>query len=80
MPGGPSWGGEACRALHLPDHEADTPSATYRIDLGDGTGVEKTISRDTGGNNRWVSLGSYEFKGTPSVSLRSATADAIGDA
>jgi len=66
--------------VHLPDHEANTPSATYRIDLGDGTVVEKTISQDTGGKNAWVSLGSYEFKGTPSVSLSSATADGTGDA
>ncbi|WP_037820182.1 transglycosylase SLT domain-containing protein [Streptomyces sp. NRRL B-3229] len=66
--------------VHLPDHEANTPSATYRIDLGDGMVVEKTISQDTGGKNAWVPLGSYEFKGTPSVSLSSATADGTGDA
>ncbi|MER7565239.1 transglycosylase SLT domain-containing protein [Streptomyces sp. NPDC097941] len=73
-------GGQAEVMVHLPDHEANTPSATYRIDLGDGTVVEKTISQDTGGKNTWVSLGSYEFKGTPSVSLSSATADGTGDA
>ncbi|QNP75844.1 transglycosylase SLT domain-containing protein [Streptomyces roseirectus] len=66
--------------VHLPDHQADTPSATYRIDLGDGTVVEKTVSQDTGGKNTWLSLGSYEFRGTPSVSLSSATADGTGDA
>ncbi|MFF4030859.1 transglycosylase SLT domain-containing protein [Streptomyces sviceus] len=73
-------GGRAEVMVHLPDHEANTPSAKYRIDLGDGTVVEKTISQDTGGKNSWVSLGSYEFKGTPSVSLSSATADGTGDA
>ncbi|MFJ4201840.1 transglycosylase SLT domain-containing protein [Streptomyces sviceus] len=73
-------GGWAEVMVHLPDHEANTPSATYRIDVGDGTVVEKTISQDTGGRNTWVSLGSYEFKGTPSVSLSSATADGTGDA
>ncbi|MFG2723791.1 hypothetical protein [Streptomyces canus] len=73
-------GGWAEVMVHLPDHEANTPSATYRIDVGDGTVVEKTISQDTGGKNTWVSLGSYEFKGTPSVSLSSATADGTGDA
>ncbi|WP_406218153.1 hypothetical protein [Streptomyces canus] len=73
-------GGWAEVMVHLPDHEANTPSATYRIDVGDGTVVEKTISQDTGGKNTWVSLGSYEFKGTPSVSLTSATADGTGDA
>ncbi|NEB00324.1 hypothetical protein [Streptomyces sp. SID13726] len=72
--------GSAEVMVHLPDHEANTPSATYRIDLGDGTVVEKTISQDTGGKNAWVSLGSYDFKGTPSVSLRSDTADGTGDA
>jgi hypothetical protein len=72
--------GSAEVLVHLPDHEANTPSAKYRIDLGDGTVVEKTISQDTGGKNAWVSLGSYEFKGTPSVSLSSATADGTGDA
>lgn len=72
--------GSAEVMVHLPDHEANTPSATYRIDLGDGTVVEKTISQDTGGKNAWVSLGSYEFKGTPSVSLSSDTADGTGDA
>jgi len=66
--------------VHLPDHQADTPSATYRIDLGDGTVLEKTVSQDTGGENTWLSLGSYEFRGTPSVSLSSATADGTGDA
>ncbi|MEU9166761.1 hypothetical protein AB0D34_02970 [Streptomyces sp. NPDC048420] len=71
--------GSAEVMVHLPDHEANTPSAKYRIDLGDGTVVEKTISQDTGGKNAWVSLGSYEFKGTPSVSLSSATADGTGD-
>ncbi|WP_328748891.1 hypothetical protein OHT57_25935 [Streptomyces sp. NBC_00285] len=72
--------GSAEVMVHLPDHEANTPSAKYRIDLGDGTVVEKTVSQDTGGKNAWVSLGSYEFKGTPSVSLSSATADGTGDA
>ncbi|MER6247404.1 golvesin C-terminal-like domain-containing protein [Streptomyces griseorubiginosus] len=72
--------GSAEVMVHLPDHEANTPSATYRIDLGDGTVVEKTISQDTGGKNAWVSLGSYDFAGTPSVSLSSATADGTGDA
>ena len=72
--------GSAEVMVHLPDHEANTPSATYRIDLGDGTVVEKTISQDTGGKNAWVSLGSYAFKGTPKVSLSSATADGTGDA
>ncbi|MDH6451573.1 hypothetical protein M2156_004088 [Streptomyces sp. SAI-149] len=72
--------GSAEVMVHLPDHEANTPSATYRIDLGDGTIVEKTISQNTGGRNAWVSLGSYAFKGTPSVSLSSATADGTGDA
>ncbi|MFF0161584.1 hypothetical protein ACFYRY_29185 [Streptomyces sp. NPDC005263] len=65
--------------VHLPDHEADTDQATYRVDLGDGTVLEKTISQDTGGENTWVSLGSYEFHGTPSVSLSSDTADGTGD-
>ncbi|GCB47500.1 hypothetical protein SNL152K_4805 [Streptomyces sp. NL15-2K] len=65
--------------VHLPDHEANTGQATYHIALGDGTVVDKTISQDTGGKNTWVSLGSYEFKGTPSVSLSSDTADGTGD-
>ncbi|WP_329338811.1 hypothetical protein OG252_24870 [Streptomyces sp. NBC_01352] len=65
--------------VHLPDHEANTGQATYRIDLGDGTVVEKTISQDTGGKNTWVSLDSYEFHGTPTVSLSSDTADGTGD-
>ncbi|MDN0200532.1 transglycosylase SLT domain-containing protein [Streptomyces sp. S.PNR 29] len=65
--------------VHLPDHEATTGQATYHIDLGDGTVVDKTISQDTGGRNAWVSLGSYEFHGTPSVSLSSDTADGTGD-
>ncbi len=66
--------------VHLPDHEANTAQAAYRIDLGDGTVVSRTISQDTGGKNTWVSLGSYEFHGTPSVSLSSDTADGTGDA
>ncbi|MFD3843811.1 transglycosylase SLT domain-containing protein [Streptomyces sp. NPDC058642] len=65
--------------VHLPDHQADTDQATYHIDLGDGTVVDKTISQDTGGKNTWVSLGSYEFHGTPSVLLSSDTANGTGD-
>ncbi|MFE9449035.1 transglycosylase SLT domain-containing protein [Streptomyces sp. NPDC006739] len=65
--------------VHLPDHQADTGQATYHIALGDGRTVDRTISQDTGGRNTWVSLGSYEFHGTPSVSLGSATADGTGD-
>lgn len=65
--------------VHLPDHQANTDQATYHIDLGDGTVVDKTISQDTGGRNTWVSLGSYDFDGTPSVSLSSDTADGTGD-
>ncbi|WP_266925452.1 hypothetical protein [Streptomyces sp. NBC_00201] len=66
--------------VHLPDHEANTGQATYHVDLGDGTVVDKTISQDTGGKNAWVSLGSYQVHGTPSVSLSSDTADGTGDA
>ncbi|MEU6352797.1 hypothetical protein ABZ896_26295 [Streptomyces sp. NPDC047072] len=72
--------GKAEVMVHLPDHQATTDQATYRISLGDGTVVEKTISQDTGGKNAWVSLGSYDFRGTPSVSLSSDTADGTGDA
>ena len=65
--------------VHLPDHQANTDEATYHIALGDGTVVDKTISQDSGGKNTWVSLGSYEFHGTPSVSLSSDTANGTGD-
>ncbi len=63
--------------VHLPDHGAHTQQAKYEIDLGNGQTRTRYISQGTE-ENRWVSLGVYQFAGTPKVRLSSATQEGEG--
>ncbi|MBF9131857.1 hypothetical protein I0C86_23240 [Plantactinospora sp. S1510] len=77
--------------VHIPGHGAHTQQAAYKVDIGANTPQSKerfrtrhvnTASRyhqpvdQTG--DRWVSLGVFNFNGTPSVSLSNLTSDGNG--
>ncbi|MFD9574125.1 GDSL-type esterase/lipase family protein [Streptomyces sp. NPDC059982] len=64
--------------VHLPDTGAETHQARYTIGLGDGTTRTRYLNQNFR-SNRWVSLGTYQFKGTPRVSLGNETADGTAD-
>ncbi len=63
--------------VHLPDHGAHTQQAKYEIDLGNGQTRNRYISQGTE-ENKWVSLGVYQFAGTPKVKLSSVTDEGDG--
>jgi len=54
--------------VHLPDYAAWTQQAAYVIDLGDGT-TETRYLPQRRYQNEWVSLGVFQMKGEPKVSL-----------
>jgi hypothetical protein len=65
--------------VHLPDHGAQTQQARYDIDLGNGAFSKfRVISQGTE-ENKWVSLGVYQFAGTPKVRLSNVTLDGYGE-
>ncbi|SMD24584.1 GDSL-type esterase/lipase family protein [Lentzea albidocapillata] len=59
--------------VHMPDHGAHTQQATYEVDLGTGVRTRVVLQRTMA--NKWVSLGSFPFAGTPKVRLSSVTHD-----
>lgn len=59
--------------VHIPDHGAHTQQARYEVDLGNGKKTRVLLQRI--GTNKWVSLGSFKFAGTPKVRLLSTTYD-----
>ncbi|MFC7490607.1 MULTISPECIES: hypothetical protein [unclassified Knoellia] len=59
--------------VHMPDHGAHTQQARYEVDLGNGTRTRVLLQRTMA--NKWVSLGSFPFSGTPKVRLVSNTYD-----
>ena len=59
--------------VHMPDHGAHTQQARYEVDLGNGKRTRVMLQRVM--NNKWVSLGSFPFNGTPKVRLVSNTYD-----
>ena len=59
--------------VHMPDHGAHTQQAAYEVDLGNGTRTRVLLQRTLA--NKWVSLGSFPFAGTPKVRLSSVTHD-----
>lgn len=65
--------------VHVPDHGAHTPQATYVVDRGWGQPVARTILQRTM-RNGWVSLGVFDVRGTPSVTLSSETRGGDGPA
>lgn len=64
--------------VHMPDHGAHTQQARYRVNLGDGRWVERTLLQRTL-EHRWVPLGTFEFAGVPEVTLTSRTSDGVGE-
>ncbi|UQI49729.1 GDSL-type esterase/lipase family protein (plasmid) [Streptomyces sp. HU2014] len=60
--------------VHLPDHGAHTRQAAYVIEGTDSTSP-KRVKPQRVLENKWVSLGAFNFTGTPSVSLSNVTAD-----
>jgi hypothetical protein len=65
--------------VHLPVSGARTQQARYEIDVdGNGTYRKHRYLPQQIGRNGWVSLGVYNFKGTPSIRLSNSTADGKG--
>lgn len=60
--------------VHLPDYAAWTQQAGYTIDLGDGT-TQKRYLPQRRYKNEWVSLGVFQMKGSPKVSLTNVLVD-----
>ena len=54
--------------VHVPDYAAWTQQAAYVIDLGDGT-TEKRYLQQRRYQNEWVSLGVFQMRGEPTVTL-----------
>lgn len=64
--------------VHMPDHGAHTQQAKYEINRGSGTFDKyRHLSQGTE-QNKWVSLGVYQFSGTPQVRLSNHTKDGWG--
>lgn len=61
----------------LPDHGAQTRSATYVVKTAQGDRKRTVVQ--PGNGNRWVSLGAFMFNGYPEVQLSSITGDGTGD-
>lgn len=64
--------------VHLPSTGAESQQAHYTVDLGNGTSRERYLNQKSK-KNQWVELGTYRFKGTPSVSLDNESADGTAD-
>ncbi len=63
--------------VHTPDHGAHTQQARYEVNRGDGSFVHRYLPQGTE-QNKWVSLGVYEFTGTPQVRLSNITEEGRG--
>lgn len=60
--------------VHLPSYAAFTQQAGYTIDLGDGTTQTRYLPQRRYANE-WVSLGVFQMKGSPKVSLSNVLID-----
>lgn len=63
--------------VHLPDHGAHTRQAGYTIDGTDSLSPYR-VKPQRVMENKWVSLGTFNFTGTPTVSLSNVTEDGKG--
>lgn len=63
--------------VHMPDHGAHTQQARYEVHLGDGTVKQRTVLQRTR-EHRWVSLGVFQFAGTPKIVLNNIAGIADG--
>ncbi|NDU72089.1 hypothetical protein GWI34_05540 [Actinomadura sp. DSM 109109] len=65
--------------VHIPDHGAQVPAATYEVLTARGTRTV-TIPQATNGTNHWVELGSFGFQGVkPAVRLTNKLAGGNGE-
>ncbi|MFI9237609.1 SGNH/GDSL hydrolase family protein [Streptomyces sp. NPDC053079] len=62
--------------VHTPDNGAHTRQAKYVVDTGKGTKFRVVPQRTL--ENKWVSLGVFQFSGTPKVSLDNHSLDGDG--
>ncbi|TWP52904.1 SGNH/GDSL hydrolase family protein [Lentzea tibetensis] len=62
--------------VHIPDHGAHTRQARYEIETGSKTKHRVVLQRTE--QNKWVSLGAFQFSGRPKVRLSSTTEDGEG--
>ncbi|WP_177328948.1 GDSL-type esterase/lipase family protein [Amycolatopsis australiensis] len=60
--------------VHIPDNGAQTRQAKYLIDLGNGQTRSRVLPQRIQAN-KWVSLGTFPFSGSPKVILDNLTAD-----
>ncbi|CRK60649.1 FIG00484733: hypothetical protein [Alloactinosynnema sp. L-07] len=60
--------------VHLPSHGAHTQQAQYEIDLGNGVKKTRVVNQRVMAD-KWISLGVFQFAGTPKVRLSSVTYD-----
>ncbi|WP_239079418.1 GDSL-type esterase/lipase family protein [Streptomyces sp. SID7909] len=63
--------------VHLPDHGAHTRQALYTVSGTDSTSPQRAKPQRVM-SNKWVSLGVFNFTGTPQVSLSNITKDGNG--
>ncbi|MBP1782111.1 hypothetical protein J3R08_001961 [Micromonospora sp. HB375] len=64
--------------VFVPEFGAWTQQAKYTIDLGNGETRYRVINQ-TWQQNKWVDLGTFNFRGQPSVSLTTVAKDGTGD-
>lgn len=70
---GQSLAGQWTRVLvHMPSHGAWTQQASYEINTGSTTVVRSVNQRNYA--DQWVSLGTFQMSGTPTVTLRNTSA------
>ncbi|MGP3756734.1 golvesin C-terminal-like domain-containing protein [Streptomyces sp. IBSNAI001] len=63
--------------VHLPDHGAHTRQASYTISGTNSTSPVRVTPQRVG-ENKWVSLGVFQFTSTPKISLSTHAADGSG--
>ncbi|MEV6155052.1 SGNH/GDSL hydrolase family protein [Nonomuraea sp. NPDC052129] len=64
--------------VHVPQRRAHTQQAPYIIDLGNGKTKKRYLPQLTE-QNKWVSLGVFNFAGTPKVKLGTLAETGAGD-
>ncbi|WP_051855113.1 SGNH/GDSL hydrolase family protein [Streptomyces sp. NRRL B-1347] len=62
--------------VHLPDTGAQTRQAAYVVHNADTTSPKRLVTQRA---DRWVSLGVFQFTGTPQVELSNTTQDGTAD-
>lgn len=63
--------------VHVPDHGAHTRQAMYKVGGSNSTSPNRALPQRIQ-SNKWVSIGVFNFTGTPTVSLSNQTEDGKG--